>query len=65
MENKYSIGEPVAICAWVKGIHLCGDNRIEYRLEIVDDDGNHLLTLVDVSEDLITTIFNKDEYEKV
>lgn len=56
MENKYNVGEPVAIYAWVDGI-THKDGKVVYSLKVdqVADHGHDFIDLV--PEDSLTTVF--------
>ena len=57
MVNKYNVGEPVAVYAFVSSMRQNSLGEILYNLEIKDYNHNLITMAYDVPEDIVTTVF--------
>ena len=56
MENKYNVGEPVCVYGWINAIRAY-DGKLVYNVTIKDENGWMVGEMLNVAEDLITTVF--------
>lgn len=56
MENKYNVGEPVCVYAWINSISD-EEGKLVYGITIKDINGEKSALVFGLSEDLITTVF--------